>query len=293
MNDLLQILIAGMTVGSVYALIALAFTLIYSATGVLNFAQGELAMLGAMLGVTILGDLSWAYVPGLVAVVVIAALIGAAYAEVVIKPLRRRHARLDIIIVATIAVSLLFRYGAERIWGTGEFVVPAPIKGSAVSLLGARINPQSFLVIGVTAVALAAVWIFLQRSTTGRTFRATAYNEQAATLLGISPARVVTLVLMLSAGLSALGGLLFTPISFASAYIGLALGFSGIVAAIVGGLGNPAGAVVAGFGVGVIEAFAAYHITGWQGAVVFGVLLIVLFARPSGIMPGRLALREG
>ena len=293
MDDLLQIVVSGVTVGAVYALIALAFTMIYSATGILNFAQGELAMIGALLGVTVLDDLGVPYVPGVVAVVVIAAAVGGVYAEVVIKPLRRKHARLDTIIVATIAVSLLLRYGAERLWGTGEFAVPTPIKGDAIELFGARINPQSFLVVGVAAVALVAVWVFFQRTVVGRTFRAAAYNEEAATLLGISPGRVVTLVLMLSAALSGLAGLLFTPISFASAHIGLALGFRGIVAAIVGGLGNPAGSVAAGVGLGVIEAYAAYHFTGWQDGVVFSVLLVVLFVKPSGLVRTRLAVRQG
>lgn len=293
MDDLLQIFVSGVTVGAIYALIALAFTMIYSATGILNFAQGELAMLGAMLGVTVLGDQKLAYVPGLLLIVGIAAAAGAVYAEVVIKPLRRKKARLDTIIVATIAVSLFLRYLSERIWGTGEFAVPTPVPSQAVAVLSARINPQSFLVIGLTLVTLAGVWAFFQRTTTGRTFRAVAHNEQAATLLGISPAKVVTLVLMLSAALSALAGLLFTPISFASAHIGLALGFRGIVAAIVGGLGNPGGSVVAGFGLGVIEAYAAYHFTGWQDAAVFSVLLLVLFVKPSGLARARLAVREG
>lgn len=293
MDDLLQILVAGVTVGAVYALIALAFTMIYSATGILNFAQGELAMLGALLGVTVLDDHRLAYVPGLLVILGVAALVGAVYAEVVVKPLRRKHARLDTIIVATIAVSLLLRYGAERIWGTAEFAVPTPIKGEAIAVLGARINPQSFLVIGVAAAALIAVWVFFQRTVTGRTFRAVACDEQAATLLGISAGKVVTLVMMLSAALSALAGLLFTPISFASAHIGLALGFRGIVAAIVGGLGNPIGSVAAGFVLGVVEAYAAYHFTGWQDAVLFSVLLLVLFLKPSGLVGAHLAVREG
>lgn len=293
MDDLLQIIVSGVTVGAVYALIALAFTMIYSATGILNFAQGELAMIGALVGVTVLDDVGVPYAPGLVAVVLVTAAVGAVYAEVVIKPLRRKRARLDTVIVATIAVALLLRYSAERLWGTGEFAVPTPIKGDAIDVLGARINPQSFLVIGVTAVALFAVWAFFQHTVSGRTFRAVAHNEQAATLLGISPAKVVTLVLMLSAALSGLAGILFTPISFASAHIGLALGFRGIVAAIVGGLGNPAGSVAAGVGLGVVEAYAAYHFTGWQDGVVFSVLLIVLLVKPSGLVGARLAVREG
>lgn len=293
MESALQVLVSGLTVGSIYALIALAFTLIYAATGVLNFAQGELAMVGALVGVTVLADHGVPYVPGLLLVIGSGALVGAVFAEGVVKPLRRRRARLDIIIVATIAVSLLLRYGAERLWGTGEFAVPTPIRGDAINVLGARVNPQSFLIVGVTAVALMAVYVFLQHSTIGKTFRATAYNEEAASLLGISPSRVITMVLMLSAGLSALAGVLFTPISFASAYIGLALGFSGIVAAIVGGLGNPLGAVAAGFGVGVLQAGASYVLTGWQDAVVFGILLLVLLVRPTGLASARLAVREG
>lgn len=293
MDSLLQIIVSGVTVGAVYALIALAFTMIYSATGILNFAQGELAMIGALLGVTVLDEIGAPYVPGVIAVVVISAAVGGIYAEAVIKPLRRKHARLDTIIVATIAVSLLLRYGAERLWGTGEFAVPTPIEGSAVELFGARINPQSLLVVGVAAGALVAVWAFFQRTVAGRTFRAVAYNGEAATLLGISPGRVVTLVLMLSAALSGLAGLLFTPISFASAHIGLALGFRGIVAAIVGGLGNPAGSVAAGVGLGIIEAVAAYYFTGWQDAVVFTVLLVVLFVKPSGLVRTRVAVRQG
>lgn len=293
MGDVPQLLVAGLTVGAVYALIALAFTMIYAATGILNFAQGEFAMLGALLGVTLLGELGLPYAVGAAAVVVVVSLIGGVYAQLVLKPLRKKRASLDTVIVATIAVALLLHYGAERIWGTGEFVVPAPVEPGSVVVAGTRINPQSLFVMGLAAVALGVVWLFLSRTTTGKVFRATAANEEAATLLGISPERVAVLIVMFSAGLTALAGLLFTPVSFASAYIGLTLGLRGIVAAIAGGLGQPFGAVLGGLLLGVVESMASYRFTGYQDAVVFGLLLAMLVLRPSGLVRGRLAVRVG
>lgn len=293
MGDVPQLVVAGLTVGAVYALIALGFTMIYAATGILNFAQGEFAMLGALLGVTLLGEMALPYAVGAVAVMLVVSAVGAVYAQLVLKPLARKRASLDTIIVATIAVALLLHHGAERIWGTGEFVVPAPVAPGSLVVGGVRVNPQSLFVLGLAAVALAAVWVFLNRTTTGKVFRATAANEQAATLLGISPDRVALMVVVLSAALTALAGLLFAPVSFASAYLGLTLGLRGIVAAIAGGLGQPFGAVVGGLLLGVVESLASYRFTGYQDAVVFGLLLVMLVLRPSGLVRGRVAVRMG
>lgn len=293
MQDVGQVLISGLAVGAIYALIALGFTMIYAATGVINFAQGEFAMLGALLGVTVLGDWNLPYFLGAVLIVVIVSVVGAALAQLVIRPLDRRKASQDIVIVATIAVALLLHYGAEKIWGTGEFSVRAPITAGAFELAGVRVNPQSLFVMALAAVALLAVWAFLSKTTTGKVFRATAADREAIVLLGVSPQRVTLKVVMLSAGLTALAGLLFTPIGFASAYIGLTLGIRGIVAAIAGGLGKPLGAVLGGLLLGVVEALAAYRFTGWQDAVVFGLLIIMLTFRPSGLVGARMSVRVG
>lgn len=293
MSDLLQLIVAGLAVGAIYALIALGFTLIFAATGVLNFAQGEFAMLGALLGVTLLGTWGLAYGLGAVLIVLTVGAVGGVFAQFIIKPLRRRNASLDIVIVATIAVALVLNYGAEKLWGTGEFAVRSPVAAGAIDIAGVRVNPQSLFVIGLAAIALLGVWIFLSRTTTGRVFRATAANREAVVLLGISPEKVTLLVVMFSAGLTALAGLLFTPIGFASAYIGLTLGIRGIVAAIAGGLGKPLGAVVGGLLLGTVESLSSYWFTGWQDAVVFALLLVMLVFRPSGLIGGRLAVRVG
>lgn len=293
MSDIAQLTVSGLAVGSIYALIALGFTLIFAATGVLNFAQGEFAMLGALLGVTVLGTWGLAYGVGAILIVLAVSLVGAAFAHLIIRPLQRREASLDSVIVATIAVALLLHYGAEKLWGTGEFAVRSPVAAGAIDVAGVRINPQSLFIIGLTAVALLGVWLFMGRTTTGKVFRATAANRDAVVLLGVSPQRVTLLVVMFSSGLTALAGLLFTPIGFASAYIGLTLGIRGIVAAIAGGLGKPLGAVLGGLLLGVVESLASYRFTGWQDAVVFALLIVMLVFRPSGLVGDRVSVRVG
>jgi branched-chain amino acid transport system permease protein len=292
-DDLPQIAVTALTQGSVYALIALGFSMIYASTGVLNFAQGEFATLGALLGYTLLVGADLPYV---LAVVVVVAGVGAAggiYGTAVVRPLQRRRASIDAIIVATIAASIIIRFGAAAIYGNGEFAVPTPLPNDPVSVAGAAIVPQSFLIVAAAVAVFLLTRAFFAKTRMGRTFKAAAADRDAATLMGIDHGRVTIAVIVVSAALTGLAGLLFAPLGFASAFIGLPLGFAGIVAAIVGGIGSPAGAIVGGLGIGAVEALSDSVLSGYGDVAIFVVLLIALLMRPSGLIPGRLAVREG
>ncbi len=293
MDDVTQLLASALTQGSVYALIALGFSMIYASTGVLNFAQGEFAMLGALCAYVFVADAGLPYAVGAAIAVVVVALIGGFFAQTVIRPLMRRRASIDAMIVATLGVALVLRYGAAVIFGNGEYPIPTPVAGEPVSVAGAAVNPQSFLIIGLGLVVFLVIWAFFARTRPGKMFRAAAADRDAATLVGIEHGRVTLVVVAASAVVTALAGLVYLPLGFGSAYVGLSLGFYGIVAAIAGGLGSPVGAIVGGLAIGAIEALASNQLTGLQDLVIFGVLLLALLLRPNGLVPGRLAVREG
>lgn len=279
----LQYLLSGVTKGSIYAVVAIGFNLIYSATGVLNFAQGEFVMLGGMVAVTLLQ-----YTPLPVAVagaVIIVTLLGCLLELLVFRRLRR-HSLLHLIII-TIGLSIVIQEIALHIWDEKVRSLPY-FTGNEVSslrVLGASVSPQVLWVLGAVAVAVLLLQLFLKASMPGRAMRACSSNPEAAMLAGINIPNMRTLSFGLSAGLGALGGCVISPITMTHYEMGAPLAIKGFAAAILGGLGNPMAAVLGGLLVGVLEAFS---VSQWPAAfsdvAAFTVLLLVLFVRPHGLL---------
>jgi len=283
----LQFFCTGLTIGSIYALIALGFTIIYNASGIVNFAQGGFVMLGALLAVS----LSLAGVP-LPACVVLSALLvtitGCALERAFIRPLAGRPVITPIIV--TIGASILLEGLAMLIWGKDALPLN-PLPGPPVLTVASAIVPfQSVWVLGVSVLLMVGLRLFFDRTLIGRAMRANAANRQGALLVGINPGRVVLLSFALSAGLGALAGALIAPITLASYDMGTMLGLKGFSAAILGGLGSSPGAILGGLLLGLLESFAAGFISsGYKDAVAFVVLLLVLFVRPAGLLGWRKA----
>lgn len=279
--ELLQFAFSGFTVGAVYALVALGFTLIYNASGVINFAQGEFVMLGGMATVF----LAAAGVPlpaAAVLAVAIAVLTGLLLWALAIEP--AKGATPVTLIIITIGASIFLRGLAQVIFDKQFHSLP-PISGDdPVRIGGAAVLPQTFWVLGGGFAVVLLLWLFLERTLLGKAVLATAANRLAARLVGIDTALVVGLSFGVSAAIGAFAGILVTPITLTSYDVGTLLALKGFAAAMLGGMGNPVGAVVGGLLVGLIEAFGAGLISSqYKDAFAFLVILAVLFFMPAGL----------
>ncbi|PKO32707.1 MAG: branched-chain amino acid ABC transporter permease [Betaproteobacteria bacterium HGW-Betaproteobacteria-7] len=285
MAEFLQFLFSGLTVGATYALAALGFTLIYNASNVINFAQGEFIMLGGMLAVFF--TMSGLPLPvALVLAIIVPAIIGVLVEKLAIEPVK--GAETVTLIIITIGASLVIR-GLVQVWlGKNTHSLPAFSGDEPIHILGATLLPQSLWVLGVTALVVIALWYFFSRTLQGKAMLATSFNRTAAELVGINTGWVLFMSFAMSAALGALGGILVTPITLTSYDVGIMLGLKGFVAAVVGGLGNGLGAVVGGLLVGILEAMGAGYISSsYKDAIPFVLILLILFFMPRGLFGGK------
>jgi len=282
---LLQYLISGLTSGAIYALIGLGFGIIYNSTTIINFAQGEMVMLGAMSAISIyhlVPSLPVAFVGGVAAV----ALVGLVLERLALRPVRD-PSPLTLIII-TVGAAVLIKGVAMLLWGKEAYPLP-PFSGNVPFHLGeATILPQNLWVLGLTVVLVAALEAFFRLTLVGKAMRACSYNPRAARLVGIAAGRMVQLSFGVSAALGAGAGILIAPLTLGVYDMGTMLGLKGFSAAIIGGLGSLLGGVLGGLILGVAEALASGLISsGYRDAVAFLLLLIVLFVRPQGVVGGR------
>jgi branched-chain amino acid transport system permease protein len=282
---LTQYLISGLTSGAIYALIALGFGIIYNTTTIINFAQGEMVMLGAMSAISIyhlVPSLPVAFVGGVAAV----ALVGLVLERLALRPVRD-PSPLTLIII-TVGAAVLIKGAAMLLWGKEAYPLP-PFSGNLPFHLGeATILPQNLWVLGLTVVLVAALEAFFRLTLVGKAMRACSYNPRAARLVGIAAGRMVQLSFGVSAALGAGAGILIAPLTLGVYDMGTMLGLKGFSAAIIGGLGSLLGGVLGGLILGVAEALASGLISsGYRDAVAFLLLLLVLFVRPQGLVGGR------
>ena len=287
--QLLQFLFSGLTVGATYALAALGFTLIYNASNVINFAQGEFIMLGGMLAVFF----TQAGLPlpaALVLAILVPAVVGVVIEKLAIEPVK--GAETVTLIIITIGASLVIRGLVQVFLGKNTHSLPAFSGDTPIEILGATLMPQSLWVMGVTAVVVVVLWYFFNRTLTGKAMLATSYNRLAAELVGINTNGVLFMSFAMSAALGALGGILITPITLTSYDVGIMLGLKGFVAAVLGGLGNGLGAVVGGLLVGILESMGAgYLSSAYKDAIPFVLILFILFFMPRGLFGAKVTDR--
>lgn len=281
MSDFLQFVLSGVTVGAVYALIALGFTLIYNASDVVNFAQGEFVMLGGMGTVFALQAGLPLPLAALIAVTG-TAMIGIAFNKLAIE--RARNAPIVSLIIITIGASIFLQGVVQVVFGKGIHRLPAFSGDEPLRLFGAAITPQSLWVIGGALVVFAALYLFFTRTITGLAVLATANNRFAARLAGIDTDFMMTLSFGVSAAIGALAGVLISPITLTSYQVGVPLALKGFAAAMLGGMGNPKGALVGGVLLGVLEAMTAGYLSShYKDAVAFIVILVLLSVKPQGL----------
>ncbi|MFI4987833.1 MAG: branched-chain amino acid ABC transporter permease [Alphaproteobacteria bacterium] len=289
MAEFLQFLFSGITVGAIYALVGLGFSIIYNASQVINFAQGEFVMIGGLATAVLAGG---GMPLPLAAAVAISASVLAGLALEKLAVERAREAPLLTLVIITIGASIFLRGLAQVVLGRNYHALKAFSGEAPIHIGGATIVPQTLWVLGTTAALVAALWWFFGRTQLGKAFLATSYDPLAAQLVGIGTRSVLLLSFALSAALGAIGGILIAPISLTSYDAGVMLGLKGFSAAILGGLGSSLGAVAGGLLLGLIEAMGAGYVSSaYKDAIAFVIILLVLFLMPQGLFGRRGAER--
>ena len=281
MSDFLQVLVSGVSKGCVFGLIALGFVLIYKATEMLNFAQGELMMVGAFVAFLFVNELGLPFVGGFALTLMVMFAFGMALERGVLRPMIGEPP--FAVLMLTIGIGFVLRTVAVNIWGTDPLTLDVPYAGEVLVLGDLVLSYDRLVVIGATALVCGGLWLFFRRARLGVAMQAASQNQLAAYYCGVPVKRVASLVWGLAAAISAVAGLLLAPINLIDQNMGL-VGIKAFAAAIVGGFGSLPGAIVGGLLIGVAEEFVGFYGPAGLGEVTgFLILLLMLFVRPEGI----------
>jgi branched-chain amino acid transport system permease protein len=278
-----QLLTSGITLGAVYALVALGFVTIIRASQVINFAQGEFVMLGGVITFFLLKGADLPYPVAILLAILIVIFIGFLFHLLVIYPLRKTSVL--ILIIGTLGASIFLSSTSGLLFGTLPKTLP-PLSGhQSLQVGGMTFLPQNLWVLGFSLLLLIVLYFLSHRTFLGKAMEASATDPLGADLLGISRTLMVFLSFGVSAGIGAIAGILITPIFFTSYNSGTLLGLKGFIAAVLGGWGKNNGAILGGFVLGVLESLSLVFIpSGYKDAVAFVILLIILYFRPKGIL---------
>ncbi|TMJ03754.1 MAG: branched-chain amino acid ABC transporter permease [Alphaproteobacteria bacterium] len=284
MADFIQLLVAGLATGGIYALVAIGFTLLWQTSQTINFAQGEFVMLPAffMLGaMSVLGLPFWGAV--VVGILVAALVLGVLFKRLVVDPMLH-HGVLPLAI-ATMALSLFLKEAVKDFYSAEAQPFPPLAADVNVSFLGAAVSLQSLIVVAIAIGAVVALQLFLNNTQTGRRMQATAQNPTVARILGIPVERMILLAFVINAVLAALASALVTPIYLAKFSNGEYLGIAAFIAAIVGGFNQVRGAILGGLLLGVVDNFAAAYLSAqYRAAIPLVLLIVVILFRPQGLL---------
>jgi len=285
----LQALVTGLGVGAVYALIAFGISLVYATSRTLNFAHGEVLTVGVFLSLTaVYFNLpSW---QGIVVGVAGAVLLGVVLAKVVFTPLRRAPESLawllGLLIVASVITNASARIWGQRAYSAEKLGIGSSLGADNVVRWGGVVFPSIYVWLFVAGLVLmVALDLLIRRTAFGRAVRAVAHSRRTASLMGIDTERTMVYAFGLAAGLGAIAGIMFSPLTFVQVQLGAFFTFKGLAAAVIGGLGSARGAFLGGLVLGVVEQVALIYVrAGYTDAIAFGVLILVLVVRPAGIM---------
>jgi branched-chain amino acid transport system permease protein len=295
MDILLQLVVSGIALGMIYAVIAFGYQLTFATSGTLNFGQGEALMLGALVGLSLVGGIHggpymsyWLMIP---LVVLFGALQGMFVERIGVRPALRIKSEFGWI-MSTIALAIIFKNVAENIWGKDVLPFPSPLASEPFTVLGANIQPmQVAVVLGALAIMLA-VEIFNRTSIYGKAVVATSNDRDAAGLMGINTRMVITFSYALSSATAAFAGALVAPLTLTSATMGASLGLKAFAVAIIGGLTSGMGAIVGGIILGIAETATGFYLsTGYKEVPGLVLLLLVLAFKPSGLF-GKTAIKK-
>jgi len=282
-EQIFQYIISGLTIGAIYALVALGFNIIHNATGIVNFVQCEFVTLGGMMIYTfhtlLRIPLPLSFFLSTATVVFVGALIERG-------PIRIAKSKAIIVLIfITIGISSTIRGTALLTWGPDNVPIPSFSGEKVIRIFGAAILPQHLWIFAITIGVVIFLQYFFHHTLIGKAMRATAFNRRAASLVGISVNRMILLSFAMSGGLGAVGGIIIAPVTTTSYDTGIMLALKGFAAAILGGYGNSTGAIVGGLILGVLESLGAGLISSkFKNAFAFFILLLVLFFKPAGLL---------
>jgi len=281
MNVFLQLTVSGVALGMIYAVIAFGYQLTFATSRTLNFGQGEALMLGALVGLTLVGHMSyWLMIP---LVMVFGLLQGIVVERLGVAPAIKSRSEFGWI-MATIALGIIFKNVAENIWGRDDLKFPSPLPTDPLKFLGVNVLPMEILVVIGAIVMMLAVELFNRKSIYGKAVVATSNDRDAAGLMGINTNMVITFSYALSSLTAAFAGVLVAPLTLTGATMGTVLGLKAFAVAIIGGLNSGLGVIVGGLILGLAETTTGYYIsTGYKDVPGLVLLLLVLAIRPAGL----------
>jgi len=281
--EFLQLAIGGVAMGCIYALIALGFVLIYKATEVVNFAQGDVMMLGAFVAFTFASLWQLPFALAVLMTIAVLVLVGAVFDRFLLRPIIGQPTFSAVMV--TIGIGFVARGVATMVpgWGTDTHALKAPWSDGTIQLGTLVISTDDLAIIVLTAALCVVLWLFFSRTRIGIAMQASSQNQLAAYYMGIPVRRINTLIWGISAGIAAFAAVLLAPVTFVHSNMGF-VGLKAFPAAVVGGFGSIPGAIVGGLIIGLVEAFAGFYLPeGFKSVAAYVVVLIVLVVRPSGI----------
>ena len=279
--EVAQLLISGISQGCVYGLIALGFVLIYKATEMVNFAQGDLMMVGAFVGYGFVVLWDWPFILGVGATLAVMAVLGVVLERLIVRPMIGEPP--FAVLMLTIGLGFVLRSVAGAIWGNEPKSVPAPYAGEVVHIGTVSVGMENIAIVLGTAVLCTLLFVFFRYSRIGIAMQAASQNQLAAFYVGIPVKRIFALVWGLSAVISAVAGILVAPVSLIDPNMGF-VGIKAFAAALVGGFGSLTGALIGGLTIGIVEQFAGFYLpAGWGDTSAYIILLLMLIIRPEGI----------
>lgn len=288
MEMIMELLIPGLVLGSVYGLIALGYSLIYKASGLMSFVQGDVMTLGAYLGLTFFGTLKLPFAVSLMMTIAVAFLLGILLEKGVIRKLLDKNVMAIYVVLATIAISYIIQNGVQIAWGTIALPFPSVFNVLSVKVLGTAVQPEALLCVIVSLVLMLILHFFMTKTRLGNSMRAAAMNAKAAEAVGIDVSLSTGITWGLSAGLAAVAGMLIGPMYGVFSVLGATIGRKGFSAAVIGGYGNMYGAIVGGLILGIAEKVISGVISStYQNVIAYVLLIIFLFLKPTGIFNER------
>jgi branched-chain amino acid transport system permease protein len=273
-----------MSLGAIYALVAMGFSLVYRTMGLVNFAHGNVVMIGAYLASTFYLSTKLPFGLAMAVAIAVTGLIGVVI-ERVLRPLENKD--FDLMLIGTIGFGIVLEALAIIVWGATGRAVPTPVRAAPLDVAGIRIRTYDIAVLAIAAAAMLLLVLFLQRTKRGAAMQAVAMDHEMATAVGIHVGRSNAIAFMIGAGLAALAGGLVGPLLYVSPAMGGSLGIKGFAGAILGGFGSIPGAIVGGLAIGILDSFTAGHFQGYSELVTFLVFTVAIMIRPTGIFGER------
>jgi branched-chain amino acid transport system permease protein len=290
LTNFAQVVLSGVTIGSIYALIGLGFVLLFKATTVANFAYGEAVMIGAYFGVIFHVDWEVPYWAAIVLALVASGVAAVVVERLALRPLMK--ASPATVILGTLAVGQILRSGARILRGDELILFPPIFQGNARELFGVFYTPLQIGVLGCSVLLMVALGLFFKYARWGKAMRAVSQNRNSAALMGISVSVSISLAWAISGGLAAASGMLIAPITLVSPEMGF-IAFKGFIAAILGGFTREPGVIVGGFALGIIENMSGFYVsTAFQDVITFALLIAILAVRPAGLLSDKTLVKK-